>query len=88
MNPPSGVRPRWPVFLLALPFLASVLGSWAWFNTDIGRLNGRGQTSAIRNQESALTSDLRLLTSGKVLRSPASGFRFCPSVLRIPASGL
>ena len=37
MNPSSGVRPRWPVLVLALPFLASVLFPYAWFNTDIGR---------------------------------------------------
>lgn len=35
--PSSGVRPRWPAFVLVLPFLASILGSWAWFNTDLGR---------------------------------------------------
>ncbi len=33
----TGVRPRWPAFVLALPFLASVLFAYAWFNTDIGR---------------------------------------------------
>ena len=30
-------RSRSPILLLILPFAASILGSWAWFNTDIGR---------------------------------------------------
>ena len=48
-SPPSSVLcPRWPVLILALPFLASILVSWAWFNTDVGRLNGRGQMTDIR----------------------------------------
>ena len=41
--PASGIRPLWPVFVLALPFLASILGSWAWFNTDIGRPQSRDE---------------------------------------------
>ena len=63
--PSSGIRPRSPVFLLALPFLASVLGSWAWFNTDLGRPQARDQKSGVR-------SDLRHLSSGTDLRPPSS----------------
>ena len=40
-SPSSGIRPRWPVLVLALPFLASVFGAYAWFNTDIGRAGSR-----------------------------------------------
>jgi len=29
-------RSRSPILLLTLPFAASVLGSWAWFNLDFG----------------------------------------------------
>ena len=72
--PSSGVRPRWPVLILALPFLASILASWAWFNTDLGRLNGRGQMTDDRRQVSEPSSDLRHLASGTDLRPPSAVF--------------
>ena len=31
-------RSRLPILLFALPFIASDLGAYAWFNTDIVRL--------------------------------------------------
>ena len=74
--PSSGVRPRWPVLVLAIPFLASILGSCAWFNTDLGRLNGRGQMTDDRNQRSALTFDARCFIVGNLDFAQ----RICPNL--------
>ena len=71
--PSSGVRPRWPVLVLAFPLLASILFPYAWFNTDIGRPNGRGQMTDDRRQISEPASDVRHLSSGTGLRPPSSG---------------
>ena len=62
--PSSGVRPRWPAVLLVLPFVASILGAYAWFNTDLGRPQPRDQKSEARSQyqNRPPSSDLRLLT--------------------------
>ena len=29
-------RPPWIVLILSVPFLATVLDAWAWFNLDVG----------------------------------------------------
>ncbi len=69
----SGVRPRWPAVLLVLPFVASILGAYAWFNTDLGRPQPRDQKSEARSQNSALTSGFRPPASEQSLRPPSSG---------------
>jgi len=38
------MRKPWVTWSLFTPFLASVFGSWAWFNTDIGRSGSRPST--------------------------------------------
>jgi hypothetical protein len=40
------------VYVLTAPFLLSVIGAWAWFNTDVGRGN---QKPEINNQQSLVS---------------------------------
>ena len=69
----SGPRPstlvsrrNWPILAFALLFASCILFAHPWFNTDIGRLNGRGQMT--------IRTGLRRPTSVLWNRPPSSVF--------------
>ena len=84
---PSLKRRPWITFLLLAPFLGSIIGAYAWFNTSLGlRTNGdRRPESADRNIRSA--SGLQSPVSDEAASAELSfGLRTPDSGLRTPVS--